>query len=60
MKLSKEQRMQLFLRNNYYTLSELAENCGVSEAKILTLETAQCIPGHTYLSLGYQKKLMIV
>lgn len=48
MKLPKEQRMQLFLKNNYYTLSELAKHCDINEAEILTLETAQCIPGHTY------------
>jgi len=48
MKLSKHQHMQLFLEKNYITLPQLAKHCGVSEAEILTLENAQCIPGHTY------------
>lgn len=48
MKLSKQERMQLFLNQNYYTLSELAQHSNASEAEILTLQTAQCIPGHSY------------
>jgi len=40
--------MQLFLEQNYRTLTELANDCGISEAEILNLETAGCIPGHTY------------
>jgi hypothetical protein len=46
--LSKQERMQLFLTKNYKTLSELSEDCAVGEEKILSLEKAQCIPGHTY------------
>ncbi|MDO8953315.1 MAG: DUF6058 family natural product biosynthesis protein [Gammaproteobacteria bacterium] len=48
MKLSKQQRMQVFLENNYNSLAELAEHSGVTEAEILSLERLQCIPGFTY------------
>lgn len=48
MSTSKEERMQLFLDQNYVTLANLALRCKVSENEILNLETAQCIPRHTY------------
>jgi len=45
---SKQQRMRLFLEQNYSTLSQVANDCGINESEILSLETAQCIPRHTY------------
>ena len=40
MKLSKPQRMQLFLQRNYITLSELAKQCDVSETEIFSFSNA--------------------
>jgi hypothetical protein len=46
--LKRQQRMQLFLNDNYFSLCELADVCKVTQKHLLDLESNQCIPRYTY------------